>query len=51
MTNEMSFKERMHHQTMKEISKHAKKRKEKRESFRDYDSYPSNNMRRENEVS
>jgi len=40
MKGEVGFKERMHHQKMKEISRNAKKRK-LLESKRDYDSYPS----------
>ncbi len=40
MQGKIGFKERMHHQKMKEISKNAKKRKIV-EARRDYDLYPS----------
>jgi len=41
MKNEIGFKERMHKQQMKEISKNARQRKAKLEAAREYASYPS----------
>ncbi len=41
MKNKIGFKERMHKQQMKEISKNAKQRRAKLEERRDYANYPS----------
>lgn len=48
MNEELSFKERMHQTRQKHEVKNAKRRREIRESNRDYSSYPSAKLIKEN---